>query len=98
MQACRTRCWVVLMIVATVGGVGVRAEGVGCARLRGVVLPAGLIGLPTTGAEVSSARERHEGGVAYCKVMGSVHPVDALANDIRFELNLPEQWNGKALQ
>jgi feruloyl esterase len=30
--------------------------------------------------------------------MGRIHPVDAQANDIRFELNLPEQWNGKALQ
>src|ERR1700679_2553450 len=98
MQACRTRCWVVLMIVVTVGGVGVRAESVGCAGLRGVTLQAGLIGLPTTGAEVSSARERHEGGVAYCKVMGSVHRVDAQADGIHFELNLPEQWNGKALQ
>jgi pimeloyl-ACP methyl ester carboxylesterase len=98
MQACRTRCWVVLMIVATVGGVGVRAESVGCAGLRGGTLQAGLIGLPTTGAEVSSARERHADGVAFCKVIGRVHPVDALANDIRFELNLPEQWNGKALQ
>jgi feruloyl esterase len=30
--------------------------------------------------------------------MGRVHPVDPLADDIRFELNLPEAWNGKALQ
>lgn len=75
-----------------------RAESVSCGALREATLAASLIGLPTTGAEVSSAKVRHEHGVAYCRVMGRIHPVDAQANDIRFELNLPEQWNGKALQ
>jgi feruloyl esterase len=36
--------------------------------------------------------------MVYCRVMGRVHPVDPAAEDIRFELNLPEDWNGKALQ
>ncbi len=45
-----------------------------------------------------SAKVRHTGGEAYCRVMGRIHPVDARAQDIRFELNLPEGWNGKALQ
>ena len=87
------------MVVVVAASVCVaRAEGVGCAVLRGVVLPASWIGLPTTGAEVGSAKERHEGGVAYCRVMGRIHPVDPQADDIRFEVNLPEAWNGKALQ
>jgi feruloyl esterase len=30
-------------------------------------------------------------------VLGRIHPVDPRADDIRFELNLPEQWNGKAV-
>jgi feruloyl esterase len=30
--------------------------------------------------------------------MGRVHPVDPAADDIRFEVNLPDAWNGKALQ
>ena len=99
MQACRTR-FVVMMVVAF-GAVGARAahsENTGCGGLRGVVVPANWIGLPTTGAEVTSAKDRREGGVAYCRVMGRIHPVDALADDIRFELNLPEVWDGKAVQ
>jgi len=87
-----------LTIVVAASVCVARAESVGCAVLRGVVLPASWIGLPTTGAEVSSAKRRHEGGVAYCRVMGKIHPVDPQAEDIHFELNLPEVWNGKALQ
>jgi feruloyl esterase len=102
MKAGRTLGWALmvwaLMIVVSVGGVGVRAESVACGGLRGMVVPAGWIGLPTTGAEVVSAKGRHARGVAYCRVMGRIHPVDPEAEDIRFEVNLPEQWNGKALQ
>jgi len=93
----RGRCWLVVMVVAASVCVA-RAESVGCKGLKGLVVPASWIGLPTTGAEVGSAKERHEGGVAYCRVMGRIHPVDPQADDIRFEVNLPEAWNGKALQ
>ena len=98
MKAGRTLGWALMIAVALVGGVGVRAESVGCGGLRGIVVPASWIGLPTTGAEVVSTKDRHEGRVAYCRVIGRIHPVDPNADDIRFELNLPEQWNGKALQ
>src|ERR1700679_3761803 len=74
------------------------AEDASCRALRDVTLAAKGIGLPTMGAEVTSVAERHEGEMAYCRVMGRIHPVDAKADDIRFELNLPERWNGKALQ
>ena len=36
--------------------------------------------------------------MTFCKVMGRIHPIDSHADDIRFELNLPERWNGKAVQ
>jgi feruloyl esterase len=98
MKAGRTLGWTLMIVVVLVGGVGVRAESVGCGGLRGIVVPASWIELPTTGAEVVSAKGRHEGGVAYCRVMGRIHPVDPQADDIHFELNLPETWNGKALQ
>jgi pimeloyl-ACP methyl ester carboxylesterase len=91
------RCWALMIVVAASACVA-RAESAGCAGLKGMVLPASLIGLPTTGAAVSSAKVRHEGGVAYCRVMGKIYPVDPQADDIHFELNLPEVWNGKALQ
>jgi pimeloyl-ACP methyl ester carboxylesterase len=89
--------WVLMVVVAVSACVG-RAENVGCVGLKGFTLTARLIGLPTTGAEVTSAKERHAGGVRYCRVMGRIYPVDPRADDIHFELNLPKTWNGKALQ
>jgi feruloyl esterase len=99
-QVCTTRFLVVLMVIAP-GFANLRAthaEDASCRALRDVTLAAKGIGLPTMGAEVTSVAERHEGEMAYCRVMGRIHPVDAKADDIRFELNLPERWNGKALQ
>ena len=97
MQARGIRRWLLIAVVAVLACVG-RAESLGCGALKGTALPAGRIALPTTGALVTSAKERHEGGVAYCRVMGKIYPVDPRADDIHFELNLPETWNGKALQ
>jgi pimeloyl-ACP methyl ester carboxylesterase len=89
-----------ILVGLLVLGVGVvaRGEDESCKTLRHAALPAAVIGLPTTGAVVTSAGIRHDGDMAYCRVMGRIHPVDSAADDIRFELNLPEQWNGKALQ
>jgi feruloyl esterase len=75
-----------------------RAASEPCKSLRHFAVAADLIGLQTSGAEVTSATERHEGDTQFCRVMGRIHPVDPAADDIRFELNLPEHWNGKALQ
>jgi acetyl esterase/lipase len=69
-----------------------------CKSLRHFDIPAEKIGLPTSGVDVMSASHSREGGMDYCRVMGRVHPVDPAADDIRFEVNLPERWNGKALQ
>ena len=35
---------------------------------------------------------------AYCKVLAHIEPNDPNAPPIRFELNLPVEWNGRALQ
>jgi Tannase and feruloyl esterase len=35
---------------------------------------------------------------AYCKVLGAIAPVDPTAPPIRFQVNLPAQWNGSAVQ
>jgi len=69
-----------------------------CANLAGVMIPANAIGLPTTGASVTSAADTTTANGAFCKVLGAIHPVDAKAPDILFQLNLPANWNGKALQ
>src|SRR5512134_1805789 len=34
----------------------------------------------------------------YCKVIGAIAPADPLAPPIRFQVNLPTQWNGRYLQ
>jgi hypothetical protein len=35
---------------------------------------------------------------AFCKVLGSIAPTDAKAPPIKFEVNLPVEWNGRSLQ
>jgi pimeloyl-ACP methyl ester carboxylesterase len=74
-----------------------------CARLDGLTLPSDAIGLPTSGAailstELVSAGATDNDGGEYCKVLGAIHPVSYTAPDIRFEVNLPTDWNGKSLQ
>jgi hypothetical protein len=55
------------------------------------------IGLPTTGATVTSAQWADAGG-GQCRVIGDIHPVDQAAPPIQFEVNLPVNWNRRALQ
>ena len=69
-----------------------------CASLAGAAIPASAIGLPTTGASVTSATDATTANGAFCRVLGAIHPVDTRAPDILFQLNLPANWNGKALQ
>ncbi len=87
----------VLLLLLTLAA-SARAATNSCKSLRKVTISAGEIGLPTQGAEVTSAAHHSQGDAAFCEVKGRIHPIDAHAQDIRFELNLPEQWNGKALQ
>src|ERR1700742_5011730 len=35
---------------------------------------------------------------AFCKVLASIAPVDPKAPPIKFEVNLPIEWNGRSLQ
>lgn len=73
-----------------------------CAGLQGQDVPAGAIGLATTGATVASATlisATATGNVSgeYCKVLGKIRSVDFQAPDIRFEVDLPSNWNGKSV-
>ena len=74
-----------------------------CTELNGMAIPATAIGLPTTGAMVTSAVlvPAAGAGVAavadYCKVLGDVNPVDVNAPKIKFQVNLPANWNTKAV-
>jgi pimeloyl-ACP methyl ester carboxylesterase len=74
-----------------------------CTELNGFTIPAASIGLPTTGAIVTStvlvpAIGAGAAAVAeYCKVLGDINPVDVNAPKIKFQVNLPANWNSKAM-
>ena len=74
-----------------------------CADLNGMAIKSAAIGMPTTGAVVTSAVVVPAAGAGvaavadYCKVLGDINPVDPAAPKIKFQVNLPSNWNGKAL-
>jgi hypothetical protein len=82
-----------------------------CEALAELTVPAGALSLPTgrvtltTAVRVSSApRSTSADGElvlelpAHCRVQGEIAPVDPQAPPIRFNINLPERWNAKAMQ
>jgi hypothetical protein len=75
-----------------------------CATLAARVLPAASIGLPSGDASVASATmvaasaSTAPATPEFCKVVGSIAPVDPAAQLINFQVNLPITWNGKAVQ
>ncbi len=78
------------------------AAGKKCPDLTGTRIAADDIGLPTGGATVSSAVSASAGGTGnqayggHCLVSGDIAPADPAAPSIKFQLALPERWNGKA--
>ncbi|WP_167525599.1 tannase/feruloyl esterase family alpha/beta hydrolase [Cupriavidus oxalaticus] len=76
---------------------------VACQNLPGKTVPSGSIGLPTKGATVAEADMvpatggGQLGTGAYCKVTGTIAPVDPTAPPIRFEINMPASWNQKVV-
>ena len=77
-----------------------------CVDLVNLKIAPNQIGLPTSGATISSAQMQTVPASPltpdvkrdFCKVLGSIAPVDPNAPPINFEVNLPTQWNGKAVQ
>jgi Tannase and feruloyl esterase len=70
-----------------------------CANAVGVQIGAANIGLPTVGATITATQfvDATETLGEYCRVDGAIYPIDPTAPDIRFRVNLPTDWNGKAL-
>jgi feruloyl esterase len=81
-----------------------------CEALARVEVPSEALHLPTGGAAVTSAvrvpaagRTTDESGEivlalpSHCRVQGEIAPVDPDAPPIRFNVNLPDGWNGKAM-
>jgi len=74
-----------------------------CSALQGMDIAASAIGKPTSGALVQSAMfvaadaaDNFNG--EYCAVTGVVIPATAGAPTMEFQVNLPTDWNQKALQ
>jgi pimeloyl-ACP methyl ester carboxylesterase len=76
---------------------GVPPASPSCARLAGSRIPVSGIGLPTGGAVITSATLILASTrlPEYCKVQGSIKPVDSHAPSINFEIDLPSVWNHK---
>ncbi len=79
------------------------ASPMSCAQLKSLVIPASAIGLPTNGAIIDSTEVVPAAGVGvasigqYCKVIGSISPIDPTAPNIRFQVHLPVTWNKKTM-
>jgi hypothetical protein len=69
-----------------------------CSEVGRLVIPSAQIGMPTRGSIVRSARHAKGAGGGYCRVLGMIASLDPKAAPIRYEVNLPDTWNGKALQ
>jgi hypothetical protein len=70
-----------------------------CVDLAGMTIPASAIGLPTTGAAVTSAIvvPATAAVAEHCLVNAAVFPVDPSAPNILLRVALPTSWNQKAL-
>lgn len=74
-----------------------------CTSLQGLSIPASAIGLPTSGALVATAAfveaavPKNVNG-DFCKVNGVIKPHHTGSPNIEFEVNLPAEWNHRALQ
>jgi feruloyl esterase len=107
-QSLSRKTTAILTAIAAMAGSSAALAQIGapCAVLAGRSIEPMLIGLPSGAASVTSAAIEHlaaspaapEPSVAYCKVLGEITPRDPAAPPIRFEINLPESWNGKAVQ
>lgn len=73
-----------------------------CSSLVGVTMAPDRIGLPSNGARITSATlvgaSAETGLPEHCDVRGAIAPVNAAqGDDINFRVNLPTNWNEKAM-
>jgi hypothetical protein len=71
-----------------------------CGKLAGMRLAPATIGLPTRGAVIDTAQVAPAEAdlPATCRIAGRVLGTGAKTPPIRFQVNLPEAWNDKAIQ
>ncbi len=73
------------------------APAMTCDALVGLEIPASVIGLPTSGGKVTSARRATVQGRAYCQPEARLRPVDPAAPPITMRMGLPDQWNRRSI-
>ena len=73
-----------------------------CSALAGTTVPVSAFALATSGATLAAASvvpaDAASGTGEYCKVTGQVNAVQTADPPIKFQVNLPSQWNTKSLQ
>jgi feruloyl esterase len=72
---------------------GVRPK-VDCESMKGRVISAKQIGLPTKGAEIRQAELG--GNPEACTITGAIAPIDPQAPEIQFRVVVPTDWNQKS--
>ena len=89
----RTSLFAGVSLLAMTAGVAAQT----CEPFKGHVISRAEIGLPSGDATIASAdaatmpatMSGPEPTIAYCKLLGSIAPVDPNAPPIRFQINLP---------
>ena len=73
----------------------------GCTGLEQMRIPSSVMSLPTTGGRVESASVVtglvSGETIKYCQVDAEIHPVDPAAPDIKMRIDLPYDWNRRAM-
>ena len=82
------------------------ASALTCKPFEGYLVSRFEIGVPSGDAKIVSAElstmpatmSGPEPTITYCKLIGAISPIDSDAPPIRFQINVPERWNGRAVQ
>ena len=74
-----------------------------CRAMAGTSLPAAEIAVPSKGAVIGTATFVLSGDTGnangtFCKILGTMPPLDSSAPVINYEVNLPANWNGRMVQ
>ncbi len=88
-----------LLAAITAAPVQARPVPLRCTDLAGLTIPAGAIGLPTSGGHVTAARLVAATATTgeYCLADAALGPVDPAAPAIKLRVAMPTRWNRKAL-
>lgn len=69
-----------------------------CAAMGDAAVGADAIALPSSGVSMESAEFVGDAATGYCALTGAVVSPDPADPPVRFRVNLPADWNGKAVQ